>query len=223
MAGVAVIIGAMIASTTFFTMPVLFATLAAFLICGAGNVINDYFDYEVDKINNPTRALPSGKISLSRAYAYSILLFFIGILISYTVNVYALMIAVVNSSLLYLYPWKVKGGGGISKNLVVSYLVASPFLFGGVSAGETAEWRATLIFVLLAFFANTAREIIKDKLEPNNQELVCPSCGSENIVLGFGERKGFKIFNIIIAILSFFPLGNLKPKYYCKDCKTEIS
>ena len=162
MAGVAVIIGAMIASTTFFTMPVLFATLAAFLICGAGNVINDYFDYEVDKINNPTRALPSGKISLSRAYAYSILLFFIGILISYTVNVYALMIAVVNSSLLYLYPWKVKGGGGISKNLVVSYLVASPFLFGGVSAGETAEWRATLIFVLLAFFANTAREIIKD-------------------------------------------------------------
>ena len=70
---------------------------------------------------------------------------------------------------------------------------------------------------------NKAREIIKDKLEPNNQELVCPSCGSENIVLGFGERKGFKIFNIIIAILSFFPLGNLKPKYYCKDCKTEIS
>ena len=67
-----------------------------------------------------------------------------------------------------------------------------------------------------------AREIIKDKLEPNNQELVCPNCGSENIALGLGKRKGFKIFNIIIAILSFFPLGNLKPKYYCKDCKIEI-
>jgi len=162
MAGLAVIIGAMIASTTFFTIPVLLASLVAFLVCGAGNVINDYFDYEADKINNPSRPLPSGKISLSKAYAYAISLFFIGVLLSFGINIYAFTIALLNSLLLYIYPWRVKEKGGLSKNLLVSYLVASPFLFGGVSAGETAEWRATLIFVFLAFFANTSREIIKD-------------------------------------------------------------
>lgn len=162
MAGLAVIIGAMIASTTFFTIPVLLASLVAFLVCGAGNVINDYFDYEADKINNPSRPLPSGKISLSKAYIYAISLFFIGVLLSLGINIYAFTIALLNSLLLYIYPWRVKQKGGLSKNLLVSYLVASPFLFGGVSAGETAEWRATLIFVFSAFFANTAREIIKD-------------------------------------------------------------
>ncbi len=67
-----------------------------------------------------------------------------------------------------------------------------------------------------------AREILKDKIEPNNLELVCPNCGSENIGLGLGKGKVFKVFNIIIALLSFFPIGNLKPKYYCKSCNTEI-
>ena len=68
-----------------------------------------------------------------------------------------------------------------------------------------------------------ARIIIKDKIEPNNNELICPNCGSDNIGLGLGNGKAFKIFNIIIALISFLPIGNLKPKYYCKDCKTEIN
>lgn len=68
-----------------------------------------------------------------------------------------------------------------------------------------------------------AREIIKEKLDPNNTELICPYCGSNNIGLGLGKRKGLKIFNMIIAVLSTFPLGNLKPKFYCKKCKEEIN
>jgi len=65
-----------------------------------------------------------------------------------------------------------------------------------------------------------AREILKDKIEPNNLELVCPNCGSTHI--GFGKGKTFRIFNTIIALLSSFPIGNLKPKYYCNDCNKEI-
>jgi len=65
-----------------------------------------------------------------------------------------------------------------------------------------------------------AREILKDKIEPNNLELACPNCGSTHI--GFGKGKRFRIFNTIIALLSSFLIGNLKPKYYCNDCNTEI-
>lgn len=65
-----------------------------------------------------------------------------------------------------------------------------------------------------------AREILKDKIEPNNLELVCPNCGSAHIGLGKGKR--LRIFNTIIALLSSFFIGNLKPKYYCNDCNTEI-
>ena len=67
-----------------------------------------------------------------------------------------------------------------------------------------------------------ASELLKDKIEPNNDELVCPNCGSKDIGLGLGKSKWQKILNIILAMLSSIPLGNLKPKFYCKHCKEEI-
>lgn len=67
-----------------------------------------------------------------------------------------------------------------------------------------------------------ATQIIKDKLEPDNIEITCPFCGSKDIKLGFGKNKGFKIFNILIAFLMLIPIGNLKPKYYCRSCKNGI-
>lgn len=159
MAGTAVIIGAAVASETFFTTDVYLAFLVAFLVCGAGNVINDYFDFEIDRINNPSRPLPSGKISLSAAQLYALGLFVSGVALSIFINKYALLIAAFNSLLLYLYAWKIKKTGGISKNFTVSYLVASPFLFGGVAAGNAL---VTLLLALLAGLGNAGREIIKD-------------------------------------------------------------
>jgi uncharacterized protein YlaI len=67
-----------------------------------------------------------------------------------------------------------------------------------------------------------AREIISNKLSPENKDIICPYCHSKNIGLGIGKNKILKIFNMIIAVLMIIPLGNLKPRYYCKDCKNEI-
>ena len=67
-----------------------------------------------------------------------------------------------------------------------------------------------------------ALKLIKDKLEPQQETYTCPNCGSQNIALQFGKRKSWKIFYIFIAIMAAMPLGNLKPKYYCNDCNSEI-
>ena len=67
-----------------------------------------------------------------------------------------------------------------------------------------------------------AFEIVKDKISPDNVRLVCPNCGSTDVRLGFGKNKILKIFNIFISLLAAIPMGNLKPKYYCKRCNTEI-
>lgn len=53
------------------------------LVAAGGFVINDIYDLEIDKINQPMRILPSGKISLRTARIYSGLLFFIGLLLSF--------------------------------------------------------------------------------------------------------------------------------------------
>ena len=67
-----------------------------------------------------------------------------------------------------------------------------------------------------------SRELVKDKLEPENVEKVCPYCGSTDISIGFGKHKILKIFNVLLAILIAIPIGNIRVRYYCKTCKEEI-
>lgn len=88
MSAVAIILVAIIDKT--ISMPVILAILTVFFETSAGNVINDYFDYEIDLVNKPQRAIPSGKISLKGGRNYGYLLFILaticGFLISYLTN-----------------------------------------------------------------------------------------------------------------------------------------
>ncbi|MCD4807218.1 MAG: UbiA family prenyltransferase, partial [Methanococcoides sp.] len=60
-------------SLSLFDTSLIFAVV--FLVTGAGNGLNDYFDIEIDKVNKPSRPIPSGKISLKSALYFSLLLF----------------------------------------------------------------------------------------------------------------------------------------------------
>ncbi|WP_456475585.1 UbiA family prenyltransferase [Candidatus Pyrohabitans sp.] len=159
MAAFAVFLGATIASGSFSIYYVALACVVAFLVCGAGNVINDFYDYEIDRINAPHRVLPRGALKRWVAKNYALLLFTLGTALALLISTAAFLLAAFNSALLYAYAWRIKRTGGLSKNLTVSYLVASPFLYGGIATSQ--PW-ATLIFVALAALANTSREIVKD-------------------------------------------------------------
>jgi geranylgeranylglycerol-phosphate geranylgeranyltransferase len=195
MAGIAVLIGASIALGPL-SWDVALAFLATFLICGAGNAINDYFDIEIDRINRPARPLPSGEISLQTAYYYSLILFAIGILVSIFINIYALLLAFFNSILLYIYAWKIKKGGGITKNFTVSYLVASPFVFGGLAV--VGNILPTLLLALLAFIVNTSREIAKDMEDFVGDRKYIRTLPSE---IGLKSSSEIAAILVIIALL----------------------
>lgn len=210
MAGFAVFIGAIVASGSPFAIDVFFGFLVAFIIAGAGFIINDYYDFDMDSVNRPHRPLPSGRISLRGAYRSALLLFGIGIFLSVFINVYALTIAVFNSLLLYLYACWIKKRGGIEKNLTVSYLVASPFLFGGAAVGNVT---VTLFLVLLAGLANTSREIVKDIEDFEGDRLFATTLPTR---IGFDmSAKLAGVFMLAAVVLSPLPyiLGILG-RYY---------
>ena len=46
------------------------ASFAAGFIGGGGMVVNDLFDIEIDRINKPSRPLPSGSVSPTLFYAF---------------------------------------------------------------------------------------------------------------------------------------------------------
>ncbi|MDD2754669.1 MAG: UbiA family prenyltransferase, partial [Methanothrix sp.] len=60
--------------------------LTVFLITGAGNAINDYYDRDIDAINRPGRPIPSGRMSARAAFYYSLVLFAAGCLFAGLVN-----------------------------------------------------------------------------------------------------------------------------------------
>ncbi|MEM7816239.1 MAG: UbiA family prenyltransferase [Candidatus Aenigmatarchaeota archaeon] len=138
--------------------PVLFAVVAAFLITGAGNAINDYFDVEADRVNRPERPIPSGRVSERGALFLSFAFFITGILLAAMTQLLAFCIAIFNSVLLLVYSWSLQHKTFFG-NFTVAYLTGSTFLFGGAAVGNI---QLSLLFGLLAGLATFSREIIKD-------------------------------------------------------------
>ncbi len=89
-----------ILSSGFVTPWISILLLAASTAClyGGGIVFNDVFDAELDKIERPERAIPSGLISLQNAATFGTLLLSGGIVLaalnSFTSGVLALLVAV---------------------------------------------------------------------------------------------------------------------------------
>lgn len=128
-----------------------------FLITGAGMVVNDYYDIEIDKINASHRPLPSGRISKKKALLYCVVLFMAGLALSSLLNIYCFFLAFLNSVLEVLYARNFKKRF-LTGNVLVSYFTASTFLFGALI---TFDFRIIKIVALLAFLANMGREIYK--------------------------------------------------------------
>ncbi len=161
MAAGASLIGIFVSGTAFTStllVPAFVAFLVVFLVTGGGNVINDYFDVDIDRINKPTRPLPAGLITPLAALAYAGLLLLIGIVLASSLTTLCVVLAALNSLLLVLYAWRLKRSALVG-NLLVGYLTGSVFLFGGAAVYEVHT--PTVLFIS-AMFATTSREIIKD-------------------------------------------------------------
>jgi geranylgeranylglycerol-phosphate geranylgeranyltransferase len=158
-AGLAAIVAYLIATGTLIPgVLLLFAVVT--LITAAGNVINDYFDVEIDRVNRPDRPIPSGQIGLPAARAYAVMLFLAGILVCLFTNELCIVIAVFNTILLIAYAAKLKRTP-LFGNITVSFLAASMFLFGGALGGLPGLYHV-LPFAVMTFFAMLARELVKD-------------------------------------------------------------
>ena len=165
-----------------------------FFVCAYGNVINDIFDIEIDKINKPFRPLPSGKIKLEEAKKFSAILLILGLALSIFVNIYALIIAVVNAVILYLYAKKYKRYKPVG-NFIIGYLTGSVFLFGGVAGKNVMP---VVILFLCSLLSIWGREIVKDfeDIEGDKKE------GVVSLPITYGKKAlYFAIFLVILAII----------------------
>ncbi len=206
MAGFAAIIGLAIAGSDESKVYALIF-LIVFLITGAGNVINDYYDRNIDAVNRPNRPIPSGRLSPFIALIYSIILFSLGSFLAIFTNRLCFTIAILNSSLLILYARNLKATP-LAGNICVAYLTGSTFLFGGSVVGVEGLIANRIPF-LLSFLATMSREIMKDveDMEGDRQG------GAKTLPLLAGEKISeiLAAFFVLVAVaLSYFaPFGQI--------------
>jgi geranylgeranylglycerol-phosphate geranylgeranyltransferase len=200
-AGLAAIVAYLIDTGTVIPESLLLFFIVA-LITAAGNVINDFFDAEIDAINRPDRPIPSGAVSKGSARGFAVTLFLAGILVSFFTNFLCIGITIFNALLLIAYAAKLKTTPLIG-NIVVAYLSASIFLFGGALNGLDGLVRIIPI-AAITFFAMLSRELLKDAEDVEGDR----AGGADTVPIRIGIKKTteFALITTVLAVLvSFIP------------------
>jgi geranylgeranylglycerol-phosphate geranylgeranyltransferase len=162
-------------------------------------VLNDLFDIELDKINNPTRPLITGEITEKEAMGVSILFIF---LINYLTRTYLSINLQVITNLMLI---------GISiytpffkritfiKNLYCAFTVSFSIFYTGLASiqninYENINYKILLITISYIFFGSLNNELLLDikdiKGDKQNNIITVP------VLLG--EKKSLIIINLLL-------------------------
>ncbi len=188
-----IVAGFISAKNGFASFDIFYAGFSAAFAASAGNIINDYFDIEIDKINRPDRILPSNKLNLKSALTIYFAFNIIAVLLSAFINIYAVLIVLFSIAVIFFYS-KLLKKIPLAGNTVVAFLTGLAFIYGAVAVNN---WTAGIIPALFAFFANLIREIVKDMEDVEGDK-------SQNLIT-FPQKFGFvsskKLIYTLTALL----------------------
>jgi chlorophyll synthase len=172
------------------------------LATGTCQMLNDYFDRDLDEINEPDRPIPGGAISLKSATMlialWSVLSVIVGWLVHPLIALYV-VIGIINAHLYSANPIKLKKRLWAGNIIVaVSYLVI-PWVAGEIAYRTNFSVQAitpSLIVATLYTIASTGTMTINDfkSIEGDRQ------VGIHTLPAVFGERKAALIASILIDI-----------------------
>ncbi len=133
--------------------------LAGPLMTGYTQILNDYYDREIDAINEPYRPIPSGAISLPQVVIQIFILLGAGIALAYVLDVWSghefptiTVIALIGAFIAYIYsapPLKLKQNGWLGSYALGASYITLPWCTGHALFGEL-HWQ---IVVLTMFYS----------------------------------------------------------------------
>lgn len=189
--------------------------LASICIAGAGNIINDYFDVNIDVINKPNKVIINQFINRRWAIFWHLVLSAFGIGLSFFValSINFIWIGILNSIaviLLFIYSASLKKKFIIG-NVIISLLTAWVILV--LVLPEYFElvkyklfsldnyykiFRLGILYATFSFIISLIREVIKDieDIDGDRQN----ACKTMPIVLGINATKVFITVWLIVII-----------------------
>jgi geranylgeranylglycerol-phosphate geranylgeranyltransferase len=225
---IAILIGSIISQKTIYdntNLPLIsvFLTFFTALFLEASTfALNDYYDLEIDRINKRTdRPLVRGDISPKTALYSFFILFPLGLVCSFFVNITCFIIALITALLSVLYDAKMKKIKLVG-NFYIAYIMAIPFIFGGAAVLENNAFSlerinpAIYTIALIAFLAGSGREIMKDVMDFEGDK----KQGVKSFPKYIGSRWSnalAALFYIAAIALSFLPYSLSNYELYYRN------
>jgi len=185
--------------------------LAGPLMCAMSQTMNDYFDREVDAINEPERPIPAGKISKSASWLITFGLIVTGFLVAFSIHPYVVAIAFVGVLMSHAYsgpPLRAKRNGWFGNLIVglayegVAWLTGSFAITQGIPSTETIA--LAIIFSLGAhgiMTLNDFKSIVGDRIRK-----------VASIPVQLGEKRAAILASIIMDIAQLAAIAILVAK-----------
>jgi len=195
--------------------------VASICIAAAGNIINDYFDVNIDLINKPERVVLEINISRRAAILLHLVLSFIGLLLSLYLSLTARTLAVlIGNMLAIILLWAYSAGFKkrlLSGNILIALLTAWILWVVYFAAGGRLFYYygfqrlsgfldlrklylITAVYSGFAFITTIVREVIKDMEDREGDEK--HHCKTIPIVWGIPAAKIFCLVWLSVLIVA---------------------
>jgi len=182
---------------------IIMASLAESFVVAAGNIINDYFDIETDRIAHPKRALVTNQISKNEAVAFYVVLNLFALFLSLIISTSLLIITTITIIVLFHYSKRLKQLP-LWGNVTVSLLTASAFIYGGFAVDNPAS---AIVPAVFAFLINMIREIVKDIEDIEGDSAI----SIKTFPIRFGiasSKKMILTITVLLIAFTFYPFIN---------------
>jgi geranylgeranylglycerol-phosphate geranylgeranyltransferase len=209
MMGFAVIVGAVLASSNILNnlwQNLIYGFLTGFMLTATSMTINDYYDREIDAINEPNRPIPSGLIKPKEALAFAFVLTAIGFAASlanaYLMQaIFCFVIAVIAWAISVTYT-TVGKRCGLPGNFLVSTCVAIPFIYGSVALINEVKLNV-LIFVSMVFLSITGREVTKGIVDVKGDKVQ----NVKTVAVRYGKKTAAMVASLFyLSAVSLSPI-----------------
>jgi len=167
------------------------------LLTGYTQTINDYFDREIDAINEPNRPIPSGAISLFQVKLQIWVLLIAGLAVAYSLDLWAnhtipsvFLLALGGSFVSFIYsapPLKLKQNGWLGNYALGASYIALPWWAGQALFGHLT-W-TTALLTLAYSLSGLGIAVINDFKSVEGDK----SLGLESLPVVFGIKNASRI------------------------------
>ena len=213
-----VLCGAAASGRFHWTLPEVAASIACMvmsgpLLAGYTQTINDYYDREIDAINEPYRPIPSGAIPLGQVKAQIWILLLAGLGVAYGLDLWAghgtpvvFLLALGGSFVSFIYsapPLKLKQNGWLGNYALGASYIALPWWAGQALFGQLT-W-TTALLTLAYSLAGLGIAVVNDFKSIEGDRAL----GLQSLPVVFGAERASWISAAMINLFQLAMVGVL--------------